>query len=414
MGKFPISHDCAVTSIDPSRSRAIPWCTKQPKQRRTFLVSAKFARRALRAAEASGVSAQITPDSSHFVRKLSPVCANSHFQSPNAIRKIVVGCWRDDLWLLRTCVGSIRYWYPEIEIALLKDVGCGDFDTSELERCWGVTILDPERPVRYGSPVSKFEVFYRKTPERVLFLDSDIILVGPVLEALDGRPEDVIVSADSFASPEAEHIAAVYYNWNEIKKLDPAFRFPGYVFNTGQFVARGGLIDRHEVERFYDPPHSGNLRWPEIFTCYGDQSVLNYLLPKLEQEGKLTIGRVPFKIFAHPTCIGPDVIPLESQKSRRGLAKLIHYAGDKLPLNCQRLRPDLLNFFEAYYYSRVRFGPLKRRTRALTRLIRWFPRYYSRQIYQRFPTRLRKMAKHLHVALIGRIRDPQVMSDPSN
>ena len=128
-----------------------------------------------------------------------------------------------------------------------------------------------------------------------------------------------------------------FYDWERLKELDPTFNFPGFVFNSGQFVVNRACVAREEIGRFYDPPESGNRRQPDVFTIYGDQGVLNYVLPKMQQEGRLTIGRVRFDIWADPASIGPDVISLESQQSRRGIPKVVHYAGQKFPLNSQCL-----------------------------------------------------------------------------
>ena len=37
------------------------------------------------------------------------------------IDSIVIACFKKDLHLMRICVASIRYWYPDVDIWLLKD-----------------------------------------------------------------------------------------------------------------------------------------------------------------------------------------------------------------------------------------------------------------------------------------------------
>ena len=41
--------------------------------------------------------------------------------------KIVVACFKKDIHIARICVASVRYWYPDIDIYLLKDLSFGDF-----------------------------------------------------------------------------------------------------------------------------------------------------------------------------------------------------------------------------------------------------------------------------------------------
>ena len=68
--------------------------------------------------------------------------------------KIAIACFRKDLNLLRPCVASIRYWYPEVEIFLIKDYKKGDFSTKEIERAFDVKVFPTKRKV-FGWPWSK-------------------------------------------------------------------------------------------------------------------------------------------------------------------------------------------------------------------------------------------------------------------
>src|SRR6476661_4616589 len=94
--------------------------------------------------------------------------------------KVVIACFRRDLFLLRPCVASIRYWYPDAEIYLLKDHAAGGFSTAEIEKYWKVNIFPSARRV-FGWPWSKLAVILFETKEKFLFLDSDVVLLGRVL-----------------------------------------------------------------------------------------------------------------------------------------------------------------------------------------------------------------------------------------
>jgi hypothetical protein len=290
------------------------------------------------------------------------------------------------------CVASIRYWHPERAVYLLKDEGRGKFDTQEIEKALNVEVLDFGQPLRYSSPAAKLEVLY--LPVHALYLDSDIILVGPVLDLLEKNGEDFLVSPSRIHDPGHDHLTDLYYNWSQMRKFDPAFQYPGYVFNAGRFVCTGGILERHEVDRFFTPPRIGKLSHPDVFRNL-DQGVLNYLLPKIAQEGRATVGLVDFKLFAYPTVIGEERVPMAAQRDKTAPPALIHYAGEKFPLNRQCLRPDLLDFYERLYYSRVPRGSLLRRLRAVRRFAQWFPRYWSRQLRSRVPRPLRKLARSL-------------------
>ncbi|WP_394771887.1 hypothetical protein [Mucilaginibacter sp.] len=55
---------------------------------------------------------------------------------------VVVCCNRKDVFLARICIASIRYYYPDIDIELVKDSGNGTFNTYELEKYFGVKVVD--------------------------------------------------------------------------------------------------------------------------------------------------------------------------------------------------------------------------------------------------------------------------------
>lgn len=48
---------------------------------------------------------------------------------------VYINTHRYDYKLTCICVASVRYWYPDIEIYLIKDYRRGDFNTSLLQRC---------------------------------------------------------------------------------------------------------------------------------------------------------------------------------------------------------------------------------------------------------------------------------------
>jgi hypothetical protein len=51
---------------------------------------------------------------------------------------IVVCCNKKDFFFARICIASIRYYYPDINIELIKDPGNGKFNSGELEKYFNV------------------------------------------------------------------------------------------------------------------------------------------------------------------------------------------------------------------------------------------------------------------------------------
>ena len=81
------------------------------------------------------------------------------------IDKIVIVCHKGILWLTQICIASIRYWYPDRDIYIVKDLYGGNFDTSELERYWNVKELVIEDK-KYGSSLSKLGLYVLKEKQK--------------------------------------------------------------------------------------------------------------------------------------------------------------------------------------------------------------------------------------------------------
>jgi hypothetical protein len=74
---------------------------------------------------------------------------------------IYIPCYKPHYRLTRICVASIRYWYPEIPIIIVKALIEGDFDTTELEQSFNVTVF-PQNAQSYGWGFSKFDFFLKR------------------------------------------------------------------------------------------------------------------------------------------------------------------------------------------------------------------------------------------------------------
>ncbi len=101
------------------------------------------------------------------------------------IDTIYIACYRYDQHMVRTCAASIRHWYPQADICLLRDLGKGDFSTTEIERTLNVRVLSLERKV-FGWGFSKLEPLFLPERSKFLVLDADTVFLGPVLDKLNG------------------------------------------------------------------------------------------------------------------------------------------------------------------------------------------------------------------------------------
>lgn len=273
------------------------------------------------------------------------------------IAGVVISCFRNDVHLTRACVASVRFWYPDIPIWLLKDRQHGEFSTVEMERYWGVQVL-PGRAKHLGWGFGKLELVTETPARRFLLLDSDTAFAGRVVDRLESFPEDLIVDKEEFP---AEAVAVQFFPVERLGELDPRFVFPGYGFNTGQFVATTGCLCRSDFDGLLDWESRTVLR-RDIFQK-GEQGLFNYVVLRKAQRGELSLRREPFMVWpGEPSRV--QHIQVADLTESCPHAQVIHWAGlawgktiDEMP------RADILQHFEDLYYSRIPAGTALRQYR---------------------------------------------------
>ena len=253
---------------------------------------------------------------------------------------------RNDLRFTRCCVASIRRWYPDIPISLIKDELLGGYDTSELEKYWNVEIF-PTPVKRFGWGLARLEALFLPARERALILDSDIVLAGRVLDSLEEYDEDFIVEGSNYPP---EEIKAYYFDLDLLGRLYPLFEFAGYVFNAGQMVATTGILRREFFAAFVAFEEPRRILRPDVFVG-SEQSLLNFILPQRAQQAELSIRRHAFMRWAPG--MQDSEVRLERLQEGSGYDFLIHWAGPKNPDITKSPMSHVLKHFEAAYYQRT-------------------------------------------------------------
>lgn len=276
--------------------------------------------------------------------------------------KIVIFCNKKDFFLTKILIASIRYYYPEIEIYILKDYLNGFFNTSEVERFFSIKIMDLGIK-KYGWAAAKVHFLISKKFEfgKFLLLDSDIVFIGKFLEELYEKSiaSDVAVSTHASDDPYSDFVKETYYSYDFLKKYDPFFKFPGYFFNTGQMIVKSNIIKPNEIIDFFDLSHFPYWKSLDVLPLV-DQSLLNFILPLKEQKGELKIYKGNFMIWSE----SQEAQKFELDKIKKGIGYpfLIHWAGAvRVPMLNKMTRFDILNFFEEFYYEHIPYGNIKSR-----------------------------------------------------
>jgi hypothetical protein len=274
------------------------------------------------------------------------------------IEGVIISSYRYDVELTRICVASIRYWYPDIPIWLVKDRHYGDFGTREIEKHWRVQVY-PERQKNLGWGFGKLEVMTELPRRRFLFVDSDTVFAGRVIEHLEQFDEDFIVENRDYAA--ANQVEQEFFALTRLAALDSGFRFPGFGFNGGQIVASTGAITKQDLNGLVNW-QTRRVEHPDIFRN-GDQGLLNYLVLRKLQHQELTLRREP--LMAWPG--GEEAarhIQVSDFTPEGKHHQVIHWTGLRWGKTIEEMpRPEVLRHFEDIYYGPIILGSLKRRWR---------------------------------------------------
>jgi len=269
------------------------------------------------------------------------------------IDRIYLTTFRMDSRLTRICIGSIRYFYPDIPIELIVDETQGAVPEGEFANAWGVT-RKKGIPTQYRHVLSQLQVFSGEPGVRFFLMDADIVFAGRLLDVLEAHNEDLVVQKET---PVQSAIYQHYIHLERIADLDPSFRAPGWYFNTGQWVGTSGLVTEEDWAPWLTKDKVPGLRHPETF--YQGQGLINYLVFKKLNEGRLSVAfeRQYFWMGAPNEVL--KTIPLEEIQQRIYEPILLHWAGVKRPKVEQLPRADIMLFFERFYYSRINGGAAK-------------------------------------------------------
>jgi len=205
----------------------------------------------------------------------------------------------------------------------------------------------------YGSGFVKLEPLFGAPGERFLMLDADTIIAGAVLDLWKDGDGPFVV--DEEEQPDVD-IKRLYYDWDGLKDLESKTKKPLFVYNSGQWFGTAGVLSREDFSPWVDWTMPRRLKHRKLF-MQGDQGVLNYVFNQKVHAGKLRVDRRPIMYWpARPM----EGVSLESVSNRTAPPVVIHWAGLKQRTLRAMQHPELLDFFERYYYGRLPFGTVRR------------------------------------------------------
>lgn len=270
---------------------------------------------------------------------------------------IYIAGFSRDARLTRICLASVRYFYPDVPLKVLAGSPLKPDLIEEMGRYWNTQVARWQEG-DYGSGFVKLEPLFGPPGERYLVIDADTIVAGPVLDLW--RDDDPPFLMDEESLPDAE-MKRLYYDWDKLNAAGLPTPRPLHVFNTGQWFGTAGVIAREEFDPLVEWTMPRQLRHPKLFMT-GDQGIQNYLFNQLAHAGRQVYGRRT--IMRWPPH-GMADCSLAAVAGRTAPPVVVHWAGLKKRRIGAMMNPELLVFFEKYYYSRIPMGGLLRHVRAV-------------------------------------------------
>ena len=261
---------------------------------------------------------------------------------------IYIAASSHDAPFTRTCVASIRRFYPDIPIQLLVGGPLARGLAEELRRYFRVGLADLPRR-EYGWGFVKLEPLFKPTPERFLVLDSDTVITGPVLKWAHEHDSDFIVDSEEQT---AERGRQIYYDSTRAAQDGDPIAPPAFLFNTGQWFGRSGALTREHFRGLVEWSWPRRLVRPNVFKN-GEQGILNFVVNEQARRGTIQTARVPLMRWP-----GHGMHGLDAQTvSRRSCPPLVvHWAGMSRMRRHQIPGADVLSYLERQYYERIPFG----------------------------------------------------------
>lgn len=275
----------------------------------------------------------------------------------------------------RICISSVRFFYPDLPVRLLLGGKVPVNFLEEVDRLWNVQPADIT-PGNYGWGFIKLEPLFQPRPERFLVLDSDTILLGPVVTHADQIDSPFIVDDERQSEVDTKRL---YYDWEKVRIVDTEAKPPQYTFNSGQWFGSSAVVRREEFTPWvrWDLPRT--LLHPKAFMP-GDQGILNYVLNQ-KAEDTLVARR---KLMRWP---GHDLGDIALDEVKRGSGspyrQIVHWAGFKAARLESLPRSDLLLYFEQLYYQR-HGGERLRRVRGWYYALKYWQNLFCHKFSHRF------------------------------
>jgi len=280
---------------------------------------------------------------------------------------VVTACHAADYWMVKACCASIRFYSGGVPICLVAD---GEFDTSEVERAYGVLVVrtgelpdERMRRVCQGTPRSKLAAHWFGPFERYLYIDCDAIFWGDAVKAIADWRGDFMAFVDPSLAPlEKAHVTHFYMNPDQLAKFDPEFDYRKHsFFCAGMYAARRRLISIDE----WLVIESWRAKYPDLFSFTTDQGIMNYLMFSWAEKGRIQMDLRDLQYIPYERPRGEPEreypCQLTAPPKSPTKVRMLHFCGQKPMLHIRNpiYRRPYTAFRLLHYATQSRLGPAR-------------------------------------------------------
>jgi hypothetical protein len=278
---------------------------------------------------------------------------------------IIIACCARDYIFAKGCCASIRNSMGDIPIALIVD---GNFSTKSLEETYQIRVINRNnissdflRRKSFGFGLTKMIAFWESPWEHFLYLDSDTIAWGNILNFANYNQFDVISDRPACESTDRD-ISTYYFDVVRIGNYFPDFDWNKHrndFFCTGVFFGTRGIFSIEEYRHILDIC----VKDPKVFKM-GEQGFLNLMLFQAADQGKIRIAQAKLQFLV------PDFSSDEAQKLFPVNAQtgpihqerdiIIHWCGVNKPISTtSAVYAQPMTFYRNHFLSISSKSPIK-------------------------------------------------------
>jgi len=258
---------------------------------------------------------------------------------------IIITCYIGDYFLTKGLLASINHFMPQISICIIQD---GEFPTEAEKHVYNIQHVIKKINVKdaflrencFGSRCTNMIAFWESPFDRFLYIDSDTIVWGDIIEKLQYNDSDFIHNVPHEIYTDFI-IQQQYLNYKRLfKHIKPISIIDHHFFNAGVFIARKGIFDLALYKELFG-------LWKTDKKLFGPepQGFINYMVFRLVEENKIKVQEFPLQTIV-PIFDREYLTNRYSNISNISSPTIIHWAGKKpLFLNKELVYSDVAIYF---------------------------------------------------------------------